>query len=153
VAGKFTWNGPKFLAMLRAEMKRRVSACTIAVQNRAKELLNVDGADPPAKPKGRMNYGARRSKPGEPPYKQTGRLQSSVAHEVQDTGMGPVGRVGTNLPYGRALELGAKATRSKIFGKPTRPYLWVLLARPWLRRALKDMRGFIRAVLGRPMRF
>jgi phage gpG-like protein len=149
---KLTWNGAKFLALLRAEIKKRIYACVIAVQNHAKKLLGVEGAGSAGKGK-RLKYGFRRSSPGKPPYKQSGRLQSGVASEVAENGGNPAGRVGTNVKYGRALELGAETTRDTVFGKKVKPFHWVLKARPWLRRALKEMIPFIQSVMGRPMKF
>ena len=90
--------------------------------------------------------------PGESPRKQTGFLRSKVQTEVQQVSGVPVGRAGTNAKYGRPLEMGAEETRDKAFGKTTRPYHWRLEARPWLRRALKEMTPFIKAVMGRPWR-
>ena len=81
---------------------------------------------------GSLVYGANPSKPGEPPHKQRGRLLGSVAWEVA----GLVGRAGTNLLYGRWLEIG---TRN-------------MAARPWLRRALAECRDQIRAILSAPMK-
>ena len=83
-----------------------------------------------AKKKGKRKEGAFRSKPGEPPRKQTGRLRASVTHEVDPTT--GAGRVGTNLPYGKALELGTKRG---------------LLPRPWLRRALAEMAARVEQLL------
>ena len=77
-------------------------------------------------------------------------MLGSVAQEVHDVLGNPIGRVGTNLPYGRALEQGASETRSQAWGKPTRTYRWTLLARPWLRRALKEKTAACRAILARP---
>jgi hypothetical protein len=166
MAAKLQWNGDAFLRKLKAELRRRVSVCCIAVMNRAKDLLNVEGAGSAirthsywyggrrrtARKKG-LVYGASTSAPGEPPRKQTGRLLGSVAHEVSERAGSPVGRVGTNVDYGRALEKGASGMRTSAWGKPTRPYHWVLLARPWLGRALKEMTSFIRFVMTRPIRF
>jgi phage gpG-like protein len=78
------------------------------------------------KPAGRI-HGATRSGPGEPPYKQTGRLRAGVTHEVLDESAKITARVGTNLPYGRHLELGTRK----------------MAARPWLRRALDECRAEI----------
>lgn len=163
--GYAKWYGDQFVKILNAELKRRVSACVIAIANRAKKLLSVPGTGGAIKSfsywygggkrsvkKRGTVYGHAVSQPGESPRKQTGRLRSSVAFEVHDTAQGPVGRAGTNVKYGRPLELGAEGTRNKIFKKPTRPYRWRLLARPWLRRALQEMGPFIRAVMGRPMK-
>lgn len=76
-------------------------------------------------------YGAVRSRPGDPPFKQTGHLRRSVAREV----IGLTARVGTNLDYGRFLELGTRH----------------MAARPWLRRALAESQREIAAIFRRPM--
>ncbi len=127
----YKWYGESIRAKIEAEMKRRLLACAVALANRAKVLLNVEGT---GRGKGRgagLVYGANPSHPGEPPHKQRGRLLSSIAWEL--TGM--VSRVGTNVKYGRWLELGTKH----------------VAARPWLRRALLEMRAAIRAILSRPI--
>lgn len=111
------WYGPQVQAAIRAEMKRRIFAACTLVLNRARELLSVAGPEP--------------SSPGEPPHKQTGHLRRSVAREVVDL----VGRVGTNLKYGRWLELGTR----------------MMAARPWLRRALDECRDQVKAILSKPM--
>lgn len=84
------------------------------------------------KSRGARVYGATRSLPGEPPRKQLGHLRRSVAYEVD----GNVGRVGTNLLYGRILELGSR----------------LMKARPWLRRALRECQDRIKAILSAPMK-
>jgi hypothetical protein len=128
------------MRLLTAELRRRLSACAIATANHARKLINVDGTGKrilrKRNAKGKLVrskklvYGAHPSKPGEPPRKQTGRLLGSVAWEI----VGLVARVGTNVRYGRWLELATAR----------------MAARPWLRRALKEMRAFIGAVMGRP---
>ena len=124
-------------------MGRRLDACAIAVEGRAKVLIGREGAEPAAVGrttrtgrkirKGSLVYGAQRSLPGEPPRKQTGRLQSSVAHERS----GMVARVGTNVIYGRWLELGTTH----------------MAARPWLRRSLVEMTPAVNAIIAKPMDF
>jgi hypothetical protein len=159
------WYGDIFLRALNAELKRRVSACVIAIANRAKKLLSVPGTGGAIRPhsywyggekknvrKRGTVYGHAVSQPGEPPRKQLGYLRKGVAFEVNDTPAGPVGRAGTNVKYGKPLELGAEGTRDKIYRKKTRPYVWRLAARPWLRRALDEMRPFIQQVMSRPMK-
>jgi hypothetical protein len=157
MASYMKFYGRQFMALLNAELKRRVSACVIAIANRAKKLLSVPGTGQRIRKTAKHGkkstvYGFSPSAPGDPPRKQTGRLRAGVAFEVQDTAQGPVGRAGTNVKYGRPLELGASETRNKAWGKPTRPFRWTLLARPWLRRALDEMTPFIRAVMSRPMK-
>jgi hypothetical protein len=143
------WNGPQFLMLLKAELGKRIYAATISVTNKAKQLLSVPGTASAGKGK-RLIYGAQRSKPGEPPRKQMGRLRASVAQELGEEGGEPAGRAGTNIAYGRALELGVQEVRSQAFGKKTKPYVWRLLARPWLRRSLTEMTPFIRSLMSRP---
>lgn len=84
-----------------------------------------------AKATGSGSGGVTHSAPGEPPFKQTGRLRGSVTYEIDEATS--TARVGTNLDYGRHLELGTKKG---------------LLARPWLRRAVDDCKGLITAILG-----
>ncbi len=123
------WHGPAVQAQIRAELGRRIDAACIAVENHAKELISTEGTGAGA---GRLSYGASPSAPGDPPHVQTGRLRGSIAHERD----GLVGRVGTNVIYGRFLELGT--------GR--------MAARPWLRRALGEMSAVVSAIIGRPMR-
>lgn len=146
MAGKVNWYGEQIKGQIQAELKRRINRCCILVYNWAKELINIDGTGVRAKSgggrdaKGRflkqkkagLIYGANPSKPGEPPRKQRGRLLGSVAFEVVDL----VGRVGTNLKYGRWLELGTR----------------LMEARPWLRRALNECKDEILKILSAPMK-
>ena len=53
-----------------------------------------------------------RSRPGEPPRKQTGMLQRSIAYEVDRELL--VGRVGTNQKTGRWLEEGTKGGKTIV---------------------------------------
>lgn len=83
------------------------------------------------KGRGKLMYGAFPSRPGEPPHKQTGRLQTSIASERS----GLEARVGTNLQYGRWLELGTRDVE----------------ARPWLRPAFNALVPAINIIMSRPM--
>ena len=53
---------------------------------------------------GQRVYNAEHSKVGEYPRKQTGHLRRSITHVTDRTNL--VARVGTNVKYGRVLELG-----------------------------------------------
>src|SRR5262249_15403283 len=129
------WNGAAARKFIRGEAAKALSRAAISVKNRAKILLSVAGKGKGSggrDSKGRFLSGTvTRSKPGEPPRKQTGRLRASVAHEVDDAGL--AARVGTNVKYGKWLELGTKRG---------------LLPRPWLRRALAEVRSRIDEILG-----
>jgi hypothetical protein len=93
----------------------------------------------PTKNKASLLYGAFPSSPGEPPHKQTGRLQGSITWELSRRGLfgrGLMARVGTNLEYGRYLENGTRRMRP----------------RPWLKRSLDAVRPQIKIILSRPLR-
>ena len=130
------WNGDGAIRYVRELAINGLRRAAIAVTRRAKELLGVPGTavstgkgGAKAK-KGQRVTGAVRSEPGEPPRKQTGFLREHVTNEVDETEM--EARVGTNLLYGKALELGTKRG---------------LLPRPWLRRALAETQGEVNQLL------
>jgi phage gpG-like protein len=126
------WHGNACQKRLAAELKRRLQAAAMVVQSHATQLIGVESAARRGKGKRRkLIYGANPSKPGEPPHKQTGRLLGSITREVHDT----YARVGTNVKYGRWLELGTR----------------FMAARPWLRRALAEKTAEIKAIFQRPM--
>ncbi len=145
MADRIEWHGDEIQSKIRAEFRGRISECCVLVVERAKLLIDVDGTGVrakagggknakgrPKKRKGSLVYGANPSVAGEPPRKQKGRLLGSVASEVSDL----AGRVGTNLPYGRWLELGTR----------------LMAARPWLRRALNECKDQILRILSAPMK-
>lgn len=73
------------------------------------------------------------SLPGEYPRKQTGDLRRRITYEVDKDSL--VAHVGTNLLYGKFLELGTKKMRP----------------RPFLRRTLAAERDELSRLLGSPM--
>lgn len=112
------------------------------VQNHAKKLLSVEGAGVrgQAAPglaaiqrgnRAKLRYGRHASAPGEPPRRQTGRLQGSVVGRVQ----GMLVRIGTNVPYGKFLERGTR----------------YIASRPWLGRAIRECQAVMKAILHRPI--
>ena len=132
--GPVNWNGDGAMDHVRGLALQFLELAAMTVERRAKELLSVPGT---AFAAGKGQKGKRlddqvRSKPGEPPRKQTGRLRASVTHEIDEKKM--TARVGTNLLYGKALELGTR--------KGLKP-------RPWLRRALYEMQGKVSELLAR----
>ncbi|QQS25153.1 MAG: HK97 gp10 family phage protein [Actinomycetota bacterium] len=60
----------------------------------------------------------RASAPGQPPAVDTGRLRSSITHELGAKGPVLVARVGTNVTYAKHLELGTSKMRPRPFLRP-----------------------------------
>ena len=140
---RLEFNGDSIRRQIEVELKRRIARCAILIWSHWKELISVDGtgireksgktrAGQRGKRKGGLVYGANPSKPGDPPRKQTGRLLASAAWEI----IGLVARIGTNLGYGRILEMGGKRVK----------------ARPSLRRAAQEKTAECEAILGAPMK-
>lgn len=127
------WDGDGAIRHVRSRAAQFLSRAAIEVTRRARELLSVAGTGQGREAgtgRFRRVYGANPSAPGEPPHKQTGRLRASVAYEVDDASL--EARVGTNVEYGKYLELGTKRG---------------IAPRPWLRRALAECRSKIDALL------
>jgi phage gpG-like protein len=121
------WHGDAAMAHVRRNAVQFLTRAAIEVKRRAKELLSVAGS---GRVKGKKSGPVVHSRPGEPPRKQMGRLRASVAHEVDAANLSAA--VGTNVEYGRHLELGTSRG---------------IAPRPWLRRALADMQGRINSLL------
>lgn len=139
MAGKVIWHGDAVRKAIQAEMVKRLSAVGVLGANYAKELISVPGDARQRDEKGRILKGQkklpkRRSRPGDPPYKQTGHLRRSVAWEVNASDR--LVRIGTNLKYGLYLELGTRK----------------MAARPWLRRMLIEKRAYFKRLLTAPMK-
>lgn len=155
MSGKVNWHGDRVRRQIEAEVDRRLKACGQVGADHAKTLISVDGtgralsakvtlADLRAASgnknvevsgkirKGALVYNWAPSRPGEPPRVQRGRLRASVAYEVAEQ----VARIGTNVKYGRILELGSSK----------------MAPRPWLRRMLVEMTPTFRAILTAPIR-
>jgi len=60
----------------------------------------------------------RASAPGEPPAVDTGRLRSSITHQVKAEGKKVIGRIGTNVEYARSLEFGTNKMAARPFLRP-----------------------------------
>ena len=146
MASSHKWMGDKYGAKVHWEFRRRIEASAIALANKAKTLLSVEGTGRAIRPmsyyyggrkrnvrKKGLVYGHAPSLPGEPPRKQFGRLKGSIAWEFPKV---LTARVGTNVKYGRWLELGTGRMK----------------ARPWLRRSLREMLPRIRILMNRPLK-
>ena len=107
---EINWNEVNRLR--RDEFMRRVDASAIVIQREMIRLTTlVDGAAmgrvknrATGKRSKRLKYGARRSKRGESPYKQTGQLSQSIAIERNPATL--TARIGPGVRYGSYLEIG-----------------------------------------------
>lgn len=104
------WNGPAVKKAIFDEEARRVKAACVYLAGQIKADISQSGTlryNPTTK-KGTPSksqktiYNVTHSRPGNPPFKQTGNYRRQMTWEVD----GLTGRVGTNAPQGRALELG-----------------------------------------------
>lgn len=97
-----------------AGLARAVSKSAIRVQGEARRLTSQASGPPP-------------SAPGSPPHLRTGTLSRSIDQELLRDDREIIGRVGTNLNYGKWLEIGTRK----------------MAKRPYLRPALDGMRSRI----------
>src|SRR4051812_44450187 len=103
MSGDLQWFGPAALEHVKGKTNIAIRRAALAVNRRAKELLSVAGT---GRVKGKKAGPVTHSAPGEPPKKQTGRLRASVTYEMDEATM--KARIGTNVKYGKHLELGTK---------------------------------------------
>ena len=88
---KLKWSGEKFLVAAKAEASKALALSAEVVRNQMK--VNLSGPSP--------------SKPGGFPGADTGTLSRSIFNEAD----GPLSRkIGTRVPHGRWMELGATIT-------------------------------------------
>lgn len=124
MATHLDWRGDEASDHIRKRAAEFLEMAAIVVERQAKRLLNVEGS---GRVRGKKVGPIVRSKPGEPPRKQTGLLHDSITHEVDDRAL--VARVGTNRFYGKILE--------------------TKLDRVFLQRAVDDMKGRVNEILAR----
>lgn len=133
MAGKVNWHGNQVVKGMQAQARRNVAAAAIRLKSRIQTEISQAGTlrYHPSTKRGKTSksfktiYNFTHSAPGNPPYKQTGHLRRSIAWEVVSIGVAAAtvtGRVGTNLKYGRYLELGTKRMKR-------RPYIVITLRR------------------------
>jgi len=99
------WHGEEFKRQTAEQLGKNLEAAAIHLKGEIKESLrigNIDGSSP--------------SSAGEPPRRVTGRLSGSIAHEVDRKRL--IGRVGTNVLYGKFLELGTRKMAARPFIRP-----------------------------------
>lgn len=133
------WKPDAVVDNVERDIERRLTAVGQVIQATAVRKLNR-GQPVRRQPSGRL-VGLAPSAPGEPPRTLTGRLKQSVAFEVaRETGRFLL-RVGTNVVYGRRLELG-------FHGRDRAGRNVAQDARPWLRPSVTESLPEIRKLLG-----
>jgi phage gpG-like protein len=147
---RIIWNGPAIEAELRLAAKRAVVAAAEEFSGDLKEVLNHPGKGPPT-----VRYDPTRtvrpSLPGDPPGKDQGKLQQSVAYAVTEKAGAVSARVGPNTDYAAKLEFGWKGydpTLGKYITLAPRPFLeptykqrgpkYRKIAEDEIRRAFRD---------------
>lgn len=136
-------NRAQYRAQFAGEVGRRVKAAAIFLSAQVKADISQPGTlrYHPLSKKGvrsksqKTVYNFTHSRPGNPPFKQSGNLRQSVGYEA----LGLVARVGSAIKkprYPYFLEMGTRR----------------MAARPYLRRALVNYRPQLVALITRPIR-
>ena len=132
---KVRFDIPGFMATVGKVAFDRIYEASNEVRTTVLEKLSGDRKSDETRiyyvPGTRRKYQA--SSPGEPPAVASGGLRQSIKVEIEKRKGEVIGTVGTELPYGLALETG---TRN-------------MAARPWLNKSLEDTMPKIREIMGR----
>ena len=113
----------KYEIAVSAEVREALTLGGFTVQSSSKKSIQSSPADPET----------GRSKPGNPPKTDTGRLVNSIFVDIEQTERGLSVRVGTNVKYGTYLEFGTRTVQ----------------ARPWLGPALFRHKAAINKLVAR----
>jgi len=105
---KILWYGAEVVKKVNAENKKIIKTACLIVERDVKISMKPGTGNEYLRPGGKIH---KASAPGEPPAVDTGRLRSSITHEIEGT----KGYVGTNVEYALALEIG--------IGMKPRPFL------------------------------
>jgi phage gpG-like protein len=126
------WNGAAAQAAIRKTVEARIRRASMFLSDAVKADVSQPGTlvyNKTGKKGQRLKaahtiYNFTHSRPGMPPFKQTGHLRRSITWEVD----GLVGRVGSNLDYALALELGTHDMAARPFLLPNLFKHWNTLA-------------------------
>lgn len=128
----FTNNFKEVAADIKRTARERMEVAVNETRNEVLQTLTGNRSGRIYKVPGtQRDYTA--SAPGEPPASRTGELRQSVTTEVEGSGRGVIGHVGTSKKYGAQLEFG---TRN-------------MAPRPWLRPTFEKMTGKIKDIFMR----
>lgn len=124
------WNPNGIMDAALEITERRMQEAVVLIQTDIKISLNVGNPG-----------GKTPSAPGQPPRKVTARLFNSIFGKVVREGSQVIGVVGTNVVYGRRLELG-------FAGKDSLGRQYDQAPRPFIRPAFARNRDRVKRILG-----
>jgi len=136
------WHSERVLKRVKKVVSKRMKAAMIHLQSDVQRRISV-GQPVIRSPGGSLRGTVPAQDAPTPPRVLTGRLRTSITHQVTEEGNEVVGRVGTDVPYAARLEFG-------FFGADRRGRNFNQAARPFLRPALRDTLPRLVALLTRP---
>jgi hypothetical protein len=131
-----TWNGPKYERLLRREFNRRLDHSGRFLRDMIRDDIDTPGYDISGKGRRKKRIiNQRHSRPGNPPFEQTGELWRSYVYYNHPAFL--MTETGSPADYALALELGVKSIR--------------LRPRPHARRALYGHAADLFRILAAPL--
>ncbi len=119
------WRSKEVTVAVEKELMRRMERVVVYVESQAVRLISKD--QPVRRTASGKLVATTPATPGAPPRVLYARLRQSVDHDVVKRHKKIIGRVGTNVPYGKTHEEGSH---------------------PWLRPALRKSRSKIKDIIG-----
>jgi len=158
---KLTFHTDKVVKSIEDAAAKKMAEAVIAVHKATVETLSTAGTDRRYLVPGTKTWYTA-SSPGQPPARATGTLAKSVKYSVEGEGRTVVGKVGTELAYGRMLEFGTRGgaiirPKGKVLafgvdGKmafATQVIQGPILPRPWLKPSFEKSLDKVKSILSR----
>ncbi len=126
------WDSEKIVKRTQAHVAKNMKAAMLILQGEVQRKISI--GQPVVRSEGGSLRGTTKAQPAPtPPRVLTSRLRTSITHAVDGNALNGdvIGKVGSNVPYARRLELGFFGTDSK--GRNVNQG-----ERPYLRPALKE---------------
>jgi len=114
--GNINWYGDRFLSRMNGQLEKAISTAAIVLEADIKTHFTLRGAGRLYRKRKGIYH--RASLPGQPPAIDTGLLRASIQHEVLKSRDRVTGRAGTNVDYGRYLELGTSRMAPRPYLRP-----------------------------------
>jgi len=111
-------NTDKVIKSINDNASKRMAKAVIEVRNVVLETLSGSRTGRRYKVPGTQRFYTA-SAPGEPPAQATGGLRGSIKTTVSSEDKKVVGRVGTDLEYGKELEFGSRGVAPRPWLKPS----------------------------------